>query len=611
MKTRNLSLLRHASMAVAGLLATALLPAAELQNGGFDTANGTDNNAAYWASNATPPGIGGTVRGGNDGGFGWNTTYFAGGAFPTNRTFASTFNSTPVRQDLTGSGSTFVAGATYTVSAQIFSAAGYANCRNARIMWSLGLTADGTPVAMDHWFSDEFAAQSVANGGPIPNNHIIQVVTGNNGLTDVSVTFTATAAEAGKKIGIRLGGTDQTKYSPVTGIVTGPDTTGSQYYGMMDTITFSSDRPSASLNGFYSDVDVVDGHPITLSWDILNAGAVETLTLNDGTGAVNVLPLTDTQTGYGSTTVNPTANTTYTLTLDGGATRQVTILNGRVFSFTADRRIALAPAHEVTLDWNVLPVGATVTISDGTTTTDVTADTDPDSGIGSRTFTVPSASTVYTINVNNGSATATTRRVLRATGNSAAFSIDKQAYVAGEPTIATWSGTGGNAASWVGIYAQNNTPGAPNEYSVQWNYLNGTQNTGGNHTSGTLSFTMPAGNYYAVLFVDGNYVVEQGPIPFTVTAPVVPDGPIAVRSVARTTDPVNGERFTITWDSKADVQYDVYASATLAGDPLVAWEKVGNAVPSEGDDTTTFSEDLPTPVPARRFYKIYEVVPQP
>ena len=594
MKLRKLSLLRQATLALAGLASTTLLHAAELQNGGFDTATG--NNANYWSNNGTPPGIGSTVRGGNQGGYGWSTGYFAGNAYPSNNTFATTFGGA-VRQDLAGTGNTYVAGATYTITAKLFSAGAYAQAQNAQIMWSLGLTADGTPVASDHWFSDEFALQSVSNGGPIPDDHILTVASGNNGLTTATLTFTATAAEAGKTIGIQLGDNSQSKYTPLTG-------TPSSYYGMMDAVTFSSSLV-AGLDSFTSDKDVVDGAPVTLTWNLINPGAAGTLTLDDGTGAVNVLPLTDTESGYGSTAVNPTANTTYTLTLDGTTTRQLTVLNGKVFSFTTSTRIALAPDYETTLSWDVRPVGATVTISDGTTTTDVTADTDTETGLGSRVFTVPAASTTYTISVNDGSGTAT-RRVLRATGNTAAFSIDKESYVVGEPTVVTWSGTGGHAESWIGIYQKNETPGGANEYSDQWNYLNGTHTAGGNLTSGTMNFTMPAGDYYAVLFVDGGYTIEQGPIPFTVTEPVVVPGPIRVVSAQRSTDAGAGEQMTITWESKAGHEYEVYASATLEGDPEVDWEHVGVAVPSAGDGSTSFTEDLPEPTPARRFYKVYE-----
>ena len=147
-------------------------------------------------------------------------------------------------------------------------------------------------------------------------------------------------SKTGKTIGIQLGDNSQSKYTPLTG-------TPSSYYGMMDAVTFSSSLV-AGLDSFTSDKEVVDGAPVTLTWNLINPGAAGTLTLDDGTGAVNVLPLTDTESGYGSTAVNPTANTTYTLTLDGTlkvtATQPATglskdlIIDNALSHFQADER---------------------------------------------------------------------------------------------------------------------------------------------------------------------------------------------------------------------------------------------------------------------------------
>lgn len=580
------SFLRPLSLALAGM-ATAMVAhaaTATLQNAGFDTA--TNNNANYWASNGTPPGIGGTVRGGANGGFGWTSGYFAGG-FPTNSTFATTFSGTAMRQDLTGSGSTFVAGATYTITAKLFSAGAYGTAQTARIIWSLGLTADGTPVAIDHWFSDEFGSQKVSSGGPIPDDHIVNVASGSNGLTTATVTFTATAAQAGKTIGIQIGGNTQSKYTPVTG-------TMDPYYGMMDSITFDS-TAIAKLDSFTSDKTVIDGEPVTLFWGVSNPTSAATLTLNDGTNTTNVLAATDMIDGFGTTTVNPTANTTYTLTLDGGTSKQLTIFNGQVVSLNTSVRIAKAPDFKTTLSWEVRPLGATVSISDGTNTVDVTGDTDAETGIGSRDFVVPSASTNFTISVNNGSVTKA-QRVLRAVEANEHFGVNSNFIVTGNPVTATWTNTGAASGSWIGVYSLNKTPG-PNP-SDQWNYISGT--------SGSMNFTLPAGDYFAILFVDGNYTIEQGPVMFTVGTPVVVDDTIKVMSLQRGTDALTGEQVTLVWDSKAGVTYEIYASNNLQGDPKTAWEHIATALPSAGDDGTSFTEDLPEPTPASRFYKIYE-----
>ena len=64
---------------------------------------------------------------------------------------------------------------------------------------------------------------------------------------------------------------------------------------------------------------------------------------------------------------------------------------------------------------------------------------------------------------------------------------------------------------------------------------------------------------------------------------------------------------TLVWESKAGVTYDIFASNTLQGDPLVDWDKVSLALPSDGDDTTDFTENFASGAPVRRFYKIREV----
>lgn len=198
------------------LLAQALHAATAITvpNGGFDS-------TANWS---------GDFRAGDQGGFGWHTGYF-GGSYPTNNTFATTLGSV-LTQSLTGN--TFVAGNTYTLSVDIFSVVTYAP--NAANMWSLGFTADGTTVARDHWFSEELDASKVSagNGGTIPDSHIITVDSSTTGLTTVTLSYTATAADAGKVIGIQLAGDTQDRYTLANGAPT-----PSQYYAMMDNVTLS------------------------------------------------------------------------------------------------------------------------------------------------------------------------------------------------------------------------------------------------------------------------------------------------------------------------------------------------------------------------------------
>ncbi|WP_367872315.1 hypothetical protein [Luteolibacter sp. Populi] len=589
MKNPFSSWLRLASIGFTGFALSAFAGTTNLPvlNPGFDTATGV--LADSWNSN------GGSIRGGAEGGFQWTASYF-GGTFPTNNTFGTTIEG-PIRQDLTGPGSTFVAGATYQLKVDLFGATTY-KAGDSR-MWSLALTADGLVVAKDQWFSDEFASQSVANGGAIPNDHIITVNSGSTGLTTATLSFTAPPEFAGQTIGIQLGGDASTVYTLASG---SPAT--NDYFGMMDNVALTvTDDLIAAVDYFITDSEFI-GQPIALSWRVVNPSVISTLTLDNGSGPVAVTSNTNATTGEGSISVNPTVTTTYTLTANGGSSKQLTISGGTVVNFTSSATLATAgDGYQVTLDWQVYPPGFPVKISDGTTNHDVSADTDESSGIGSRIFTLTNASTFFTLDQNNGSDTATLR-VLRATGNTVAFSLNKSEFTTGEVTTANWSGTTGNPDSWVGIYTATAIP--ETILSLQWNYLNGTKTAGGNHPAGSMNFTLPAGNYYAVLFVDEDYIVEQGPIPFTVVTPPV-DIPFQVQSLQRT-----GNSITLTWGSLAGREYDVYASDTLEGDPETAWDHVGIDIPSTGDGTTTFTEELPAPAPGRRFYRVYdsEVSPQ-
>ncbi|MEK7949687.1 hypothetical protein [Luteolibacter soli] len=587
---------RLAVLGAAGFGLVQSLVAANLMNGNFATA--TSNQANYWSTAGTPPGATtGKIRGGTNGGNGWTTSYF-GGAYPTDSTFATTLEVGAVRQNLSGAGNTFVAGVTYTVSMDIFGSSTYKTTSN--VMWSLAFTGANTVVASDHWFSDEFTAQSVANGGNIPNDHIVTVSSGNTGFRTVTLTYTATAADAGKIIGVQLGGDTQSKYAMV-GTAPTPD----DYYGMMDNVTFSSN--AANLQTFTSDQPAVDGQGFYLNWTIQNPAQISTLTLNSGSGPVDVKPDTDTESGVGMFFVNPTAATTYTLTLNGDLQTQLTIEAGKALSLTRDSntRVAVAPAYEVTLSWSVQPVGASVSLSNGVSSIDVTADTDPETGLGSKTVVVPNPSTTYTLSANGSPLVATTR-VLRENSNTAAFSVSSASVEDGQQITVTWTGAAGGATDWIGIYAIGETPGGSNEYSDAWNYLNGTKTAGVGPANGSMTFTMPVGNYYAVLLLNDGYVMAQGPLIFSVVSPPPVEEPLQVTSITKTENAV-----TLVWKSKADVTYNVYASDHLQGDPLVDWDEVGTALPSDGDDTTEFTETFGSGTPTRRFYQIEEVPAAP
>jgi hypothetical protein len=575
-------ILRLASLGLAGLAMCQALQAAELLNGGFDS--GTAN----WTGN---------FRAGNVGGNGWTTSYF-GGSFPTNNTFASTVEST-VKQNLSGTANTFVEGTTYTLSMSIFGSSTYSTTTNN--LWSLGFTADGTLVATDHWFSEEFNASTVGagNGGTIPNDHITTVASGSTGLKTVTFNYTATAADVGKVIGVQVGGHTQSKYTLAPGAPT-----PNARYGMMDNITFSSS--SASITTFTSDLQVLDGSGFYLNWTIDKPELISSLTLNDGSGAVNVLPDTDTGTGVGFRFVNPTVATTYTLTLNGSQQGQVIVYAGKALGLTRGARVALAPSYEVTLNWSVQPADASVSLSDGLSAPiDVTSDTDPETGLGSKVVTVPNPSTIFTLSANGSPLVATTR-VLREASNTAAFSISSASVENGQQITVTWTGAAGGPTDWVGIYSAGETPGNGNEYADAWNYLNGTRTPGAGPTDGSMTFTLPLGNYYAVLLLNDGYQLAQGPLMFSVVPPPPVEETIKVTSITKATNQV-----TLVWESKADVAYSIYASDDLQGDPLVDWDEVSIALPSDGEDTTDFTETFESAAPSHRFYRIYEVPAAP
>ncbi|MCW1924814.1 hypothetical protein OKA05_19780 [Luteolibacter arcticus] len=579
MKITLLKWCRLAAMGLAGLAMCHALQAAELLNGGFD--NGKTN----WT---------GTFKAGNAGGNGWGTNYFSN-SYPTDSTFATSVDST-IKQTLSGAANTFVEGTTYTLSMSIFGANNWAT--GAPVLWSLGFTADGSLLATDHWFSEEFSASTVGagNGGTIPDDHITTVGPGSTGLRTVTFSYTATAADVGKVIGVQLGGNTQTKYT----LAAGAPTPGA-YYGMMDSVTFSSS--SASLRTFTSDLEVLDGNGFYLNWSIEKPELIGTLTLNSGSGPLDVKPDTDLETGEGFIFVNPTVATTYTLLLNGSQQGQVTVHAGKALTLTKTARVAIAPSYQVTLNWSVQPVGASVSLSDGFSSIDVTADTDPETGLGSKQVTVPNPSTIFTLSAN-GSPLVVSTRVLRETSNTAAFSINSASIINGQPITVTWTGAAAAEKDWIGIYAVGETPGI--EYADAWNYLSGNRTPAAGFTDGSMSFTLPVGDYYAVLLLNDGYDIAQGPILFSVVEPPPVDEPIKVTSINKGANSVS-----LVWESKAGVAYDIYASDSLQGDPLVDWDEVSLALPSDGDDTTDFTETFESGAPGRRFYKIYEVPATP
>lgn len=373
---------------------------------------------------------------------------------------------------------------------------------------------------------------------------------------------------------------------------------GTGSYLAVDNLAFDQvDSDSLNITHFTSDKEYVD-NPVTLSWSIANPDAGMSVTLDDGTTPVDVTGSTNPDTGDGSFVVHPTGNTTYTLSVGGGNSMELTVLLGEALSLASSPNLAIGPAYETTLSWEVRPADAdVVTIFDGTTTIDVTADTDPLTGVGSRAFVVQDASTTFEVDANHSGHTARTT-VLREQSNSSALSIEAAAITTDGTLTVSWTGAAAGPTDWIGIYKLGDTPGI--QFSTQWNYLNGTKTAGEGPADGSLVFSgLPEGDYFVLLLLDDGYETAQGPIVFTVTPPV--EEVIRVVAVTR-----SGSELTLEWESKAGHEYDIFASDTLEGDPQFDWEIVDQFWPSAGDGTTSYTEDLGTTPPARRFYQVYE-----
>jgi hypothetical protein len=380
---------------------------------------------------------------------------------------------------------------------------------------------------------------------------------------------------------------------------------GNGDYLALDNLIFDEISAAPSITSFTSAEELITGSSFDLNWEIARMVGVTSLTLSDGTTTTSVLPFTSTSSGVGTFVVNPTGTTTYTLTVNGTLTRQVRILGGRALSFTTNATLATAPDYDVPLSWEIAPANAAlVTISDGTTTYNVTADTDPLTGVGTRAFTVPSASTTFTLEANS-SGVQRTVRVFRQQASSADFAVSAATFNSGAPVVVTWANAAAGLTDWIGIYRIGDTPGPV--ASTQWNYLNGTRTSGGSVPAGSMSFnTLAPGEYFTALFLNDGYTFAKGPVLFTVLDTPAEPAALPVISVKR-----EGGHLTLEWASQAGHVYDIYTSADLLGNPLQDWTPLADDLPAPeaaATATATFTEDLGVNPPATRFYRIYEYI---
>lgn len=276
--------------------------------------------------------------------------------------------------------------------------------------------------------------------------------------------------------------------------------------------------------------------------------------------------------------------TAYFLANDGYqilGTVQFSVANSpRITGFTADHMF-INDGNPITLSWVVDQgdgVVESLTLGDGSTQTNVS---------GLDVFEVsPEHNATYTLTLN-GNVTAQAR-VFKESANSDAFSINGSHFSSGSPLTAVWNGAAGNPNSWIAIYRKGDQPGA--DIAAYWQYLNGTQTAGGNFPGGSMSFNPVTGEYYAVLFTDGGYAIEQGPIRFT----VMPD---QIKPLAVTRFGQDGEDMRLDWNSLPGLSYDVETSTDL-----LQWHSEAESIRASGTSSSLFM--APTPDDSSRFYRI-------
>lgn len=317
---------------------------------------------------------------------------------------------------------------------------------------------------------------------------------------------------------------------------------------------------------------VPDGNPGSTTWAYTSGTETAGTPLADGTFSFTNPAL-------------PKGNwTAYFLADDGYqilGTVQFTIANSpRILGFTADHAF-IDDGNPITLTWVVDPGDGAVeslVVQDGTGQTDVH---------GTDVLEVsPEANTTYTL-VMNGTVTAHAS-VFKEAVNSEAFSIGDAHLSAGSPLTAVWNNATGNADSWVAIYRIDQQPDT--DPAVYWNYLNGTRTPGGNFINGFMSFNPAPGDYYAILFTNGGYVIEQGPIRFT----VLPD---ALKPMAVTAFTADDGDMRLDWNSLPGVSYDIETSTDL-----LHWQPEGEGVRARSTSSSAFL--APTPDDAIRFWRV-------
>lgn len=319
---------------------------------------------------------------------------------------------------------------------------------------------------------------------------------------------------------------------------------------------------------------VPDGNPVSTIWAYAGSG-----TTTAGTAKANgTFTFTAPGLAKGQWTAYFLANDGYQIL----GQVQFTVSNSpRILGFSADHPF-INDGTPITLSWVVDPGDGninTLVVDDGTTQTNV---------LGTDVLEVsPQQNTNYRL-ILNGNINRLAS-VFNEERNSEQFSIGGNHVSVGSPLTAVWNGAAGNGDSWVAIYRAGDNPDT--HQAAYWYYLNGTKTTGGSFPNGTMSFNnLPAGEYYAILFSNGGYVIERGPIRFTVVAGTI--APLAVSSFGNDDGDVR-----LDWNSLPGVSYDVETSTDL-----IHWTPEAGAIRARGLSTSVFMP--PTPEDIQRFYRV-------
>lgn len=197
----------------------------------------------------------------------------------------------------------------------------------------------------------------------------------------------------------------------------------------------------------------------------------------------------------------------------------------------------------------------------------------------------PAASTLYTLTLN-GSVSASTW-VFNAASPSQAFSIPAPVNPEDQPVPISWNFPAATPDSWIGIWPDGSDPAStPPAFRL---YLNGTDSPGDPVSVGAISFPLPVGSWFALLFPNDSSPPAFGPLRFNVASGPLP--PLALREFGFV-----GSDLILRWDSQPSRSYEVRSSPDLS-----TWSTEAT-VPATSSSTSHFLK----PLGPNRFYQIRE-----